>query len=195
MLLLRQVNLPLETLRCSNNLATKRAEPEGIEEAALANLAGVGDAFSGPGLWSFIEEDDLCTVDNVGLNRGDVQVLLNLRDPYHIMVRRPPYLDNAVVLVVREADGTESAVHTIQTIHIAFTLVRVGMKLAVKKESLLQDWLQPWRPPVVFLIRTTSSHDSPVLGLDFPDRRFLIVDRQFEERGKCSGFSENGDSG
>lgn len=49
-------------------LATQRAESEGIEEATLAYFAGVGDAFARPRLWPFIQEDDLCTVDNVSLN-------------------------------------------------------------------------------------------------------------------------------
>ena len=69
-----------------NYLATERAETEGIEEATLAYFAGVGDPFAWPWLWPFIQEHDLCTVDNVGLNRCDVQILLNLRHPDHIMV-------------------------------------------------------------------------------------------------------------
>lgn len=67
-------------------LATERAESKGIEEAALAYFAGVGDPFSWPGLWPFVQEDDPRTVDDVGLNTSYVQHLLNLRNPNHIMI-------------------------------------------------------------------------------------------------------------
>jgi hypothetical protein len=88
MFLLRKMLLRyLEILRCPNNLATQRAETEGIKQATLTNFAGVGDTFAGPRLGPFIQEHDLCTVDNVGLNRCDVQILLNLRNSNHIMVR------------------------------------------------------------------------------------------------------------
>ena len=93
------------------------------------------------------------------------------------------------------------------------------MQLALNKEALPQQRLQPWRPPVVLLIRTTSTlfgfqekrnkkralnqtpqtatrkpiikniqnphsphHDSPALGLDFSNTRFLIIDRQLESK-------------
>jgi len=81
------VPLPLlESLGCPNNLATERAEAERIEEAALADLTGVGDPFAGPRLRALVQEDDSGAVDNVGLDPSDVQNFLNLRDPYHIMV-------------------------------------------------------------------------------------------------------------
>lgn len=73
-------------------LTAKRAEAEGIEKAALADLAGVGDAFPWPRLWPLVQENDPGAVDNVGLDSTYVQHLLYLRHPYHIMVRRPPYL-------------------------------------------------------------------------------------------------------
>lgn len=75
-----------------NYLAAERAEAEGIEEAALADFAGVGDAFAGPRLRPFVQEDDSSAVDNVGLNAGDVQNFLNLWYSYHIVVRRPSNL-------------------------------------------------------------------------------------------------------
>lgn len=73
-------------------LAAKGTEAEWIEEATLADLAGVGDSFSRPRLRAFIQEDDSCAVDNVGLDTGDVQHFLNLRNPDHIMVWWSPYL-------------------------------------------------------------------------------------------------------
>jgi len=81
------VPLPLlESFGCPNNLATERAEAERIEEAALADLTGVGDPFAGPRLRALVQEDDSGAVDNVGLDPSDVQNFLNFRDPYHIMV-------------------------------------------------------------------------------------------------------------
>jgi hypothetical protein len=67
-------------------LATERAEAEGVKEAALTDLTGVGDAFAGPRLRALVQEHDPGTVYNVGLDACNVQNFLNLRDPYHIMV-------------------------------------------------------------------------------------------------------------
>jgi len=67
-------------------LTTKRAEAEGIKEAAVTDLAGIGDPFSRPWLGPFIQEHNLGTVDNVSLDACYVQKFLNLRHPYHIMV-------------------------------------------------------------------------------------------------------------
>lgn len=78
--------LLLEILRCSHNLAAERAEAEGVKEAALAYFAGVGDAFSGPRLRTFVQEHNSGAVDNVGLDSTDVQHFLYLRNPNHIMV-------------------------------------------------------------------------------------------------------------
>lgn len=78
--------LLLEILRCSHNLAAERAEAEGVKEAALAYFAGVGDAFSGPRLRTFVQEHNSGAVDNVGLDSSDVQHFLYLRNPNHIMV-------------------------------------------------------------------------------------------------------------
>ena len=49
-------------------LATKRTEAEGIKEATLADLAGIGDTFARPRLWPLVQENNPGTVDNVGLN-------------------------------------------------------------------------------------------------------------------------------
>lgn len=67
-------------------LATKGAKSEGVKEAALTNLASVGDSFSRPGLRPLIQEHNSGTVDNVGLDSGNVKKFLNLRNPNHIMV-------------------------------------------------------------------------------------------------------------
>ena len=77
---------------CWNYLAAERAEAEGVEEAAIAYLAGVGDAFSGAGLRALVQEHNLSAVDYVCLNTAYVQVLLNFIHSDHIVVRRPPYL-------------------------------------------------------------------------------------------------------
>ncbi|KAK3020314.1 hypothetical protein RJ639_046526 [Escallonia herrerae] len=77
-----------ETARWWHYLTAERAEREGIEEAALADMAGVGDTFTRPGLRALIEEDNLGTVDDIGLNPCYVQIiLLYLGHPYHIVVR------------------------------------------------------------------------------------------------------------
>lgn len=158
-----------------SNLAAKRAEFEGVEEAPVADVAGVGDAFSRPRLRPLVQENHLGAVDYVRLHRADVQILLYLRHSDNVVVRRPPYLNSAVVVVEGQAERTEGAIHTIQAIHIAFALVRIRVEFAVNEEMLLQQRLQPWRPSIVLLVR---SHDSPVLMLDFADKRFLIIDRQ-----------------
>lgn len=49
-------------------LATKRAESEGIKKAPFTNFTGISDTFAWPRLWSLIQENNFCTVDNVGLN-------------------------------------------------------------------------------------------------------------------------------
>lgn len=71
----------------NSNLAAKRAEAEGIEEAAIADLAGVGDAFARPRLRPLVQENNLSAVDYVCLNRAYVQKLLNFIHPNNIMVR------------------------------------------------------------------------------------------------------------
>lgn len=65
---------------------------EGVKEAPVTNAAGVGDAFAGPRLRTVVQKHNLGAIDDVCLNPGNVQILLNLANPYHIMVRRPPYL-------------------------------------------------------------------------------------------------------
>lgn len=62
-----------------------------------------------------------------------------------------------MILVIAQTERTESSIHAVQAIHIAFALVRVSMQLALNKEALPQQRFQPWRPPVVFLIRTPST--------------------------------------
>uniref|UniRef100_A0A7C8ZY83 Uncharacterized protein n=1 Tax=Opuntia streptacantha TaxID=393608 RepID=A0A7C8ZY83_OPUST len=64
------------------------------------------------------------------------------------------------------------------------------MKLTLNEEPLTQKRLQPWRPSIkVLVIRATSTHDSSVLGLDFPNRGFVVFDRQLEEQGKNKSVS------
>lgn len=73
-------------------LTTKWTESEGIKKAAGAYLTSVGDPFTRPRLGALIEEDNLGTVDDVGLNTWYVYVLLYLIYPYYVVVRRSPYL-------------------------------------------------------------------------------------------------------
>lgn len=59
-------------------LATQRAEGEGIKEAAVADMAGIGNTFAQPRLWSFIQEHYPGTVYYVCLNPCYVYQFLNL---------------------------------------------------------------------------------------------------------------------
>lgn len=53
-------------------LASERTEPKGNEKTSTANLAGICDTLSGPLLWSLIQENNFCAVDNVSLDPRDV---------------------------------------------------------------------------------------------------------------------------
>ena len=102
LLLLRRLFWPLnEVLWSPNNLATKRAESEGIKKTPFTDFTGIGDTFARPRLWSLIQENNFCTVDNVGLNGSDIQKFLYFIHPYHIMVRWPPNLNGTMVLMMR----------------------------------------------------------------------------------------------
>lgn len=76
----------IEIVKIDVYLTAERAEAEGIEEAALTDLAGVGDSLPWPRLRPLVQEDDLRAVYNVRLYSTDVQHFLYLRDPYHVMV-------------------------------------------------------------------------------------------------------------
>lgn len=78
----------------NSDLAADGAESEGVEEAPVADVAGVGGAFPGARLRAaaLVEEHDFGAVDNVGLDLCYVEILLNLPNSDDIVVRRPPYL-------------------------------------------------------------------------------------------------------
>jgi len=59
--------------------------------------------------------------------------------------------------VVTEAEGAECAVHTIQAVHVALALVRISVQLALNKEALFEQRLQPRWPPVVRVIRASRT--------------------------------------
>ena len=80
-------------------LATERAEAEGIKEASATYLTSVCNTFSDSRLRSFIEEHDLCAVDDICLNERDVYVLLYLIHSHHVVVRRSPYLQFNFIFV------------------------------------------------------------------------------------------------
>lgn len=150
----------------SSKLASERAEPEWIKQTPAANLTGVGNPFPGPRLRPFVEEHNLGTVDNVGLNTGNVYEFRHLGDPDHIVVRRPPNLNNMMVLVLRQAVRAEGVPGTIQTVHVAFALVRVAMDFAVVEEVGPQERLQPrWAK----ILAVTHSIDH------WPNHDFLLI--------------------
>ena len=78
-------------------LAAKRAEAEAIiNEATIANLAGIGHTFPGPRLRPLVQEDDFSTIDHIRLDPWYINMLLYLIHPYNIMIRRSPYLQDKI---------------------------------------------------------------------------------------------------
>lgn len=69
-------------------LAAERAESERIQEASIADLADVRDAFPRPRLRPLIQKHNPRAVDDVGLDATNIQNSLYLRNPNHIVVRR-----------------------------------------------------------------------------------------------------------
>ena len=69
-----------------HQFAVDGAEFDLVRQAAVAGVAVFGSTFAelrlGPGL----EEDNLGAVDGVGLNVGDVQILLDVSDAHHVAV-------------------------------------------------------------------------------------------------------------
>lgn len=87
-------------------LAAERAEAEAIiDEATIANLAGIGYAFPWPRLRPLIQEDDFSTVDHICLDSGYIKILLYLIHSYHIMIRRSPYLPKKPIKEKNEIFG------------------------------------------------------------------------------------------
>ena len=78
------------------DLAAEGAEAEGVEEAPLADLAGVGDSLAGPRLGTLVQEHHAGAVDDVRLHAGDVQHLLDLGNANHVVVGRSPYLHHRI---------------------------------------------------------------------------------------------------
>jgi hypothetical protein len=74
---------------CSSStyLTTKGTEVEGVQQAALTRLVGIGNSFGRPGLQPFIQKHHMRVINDVSLDACDIQHLLNLRDLNHIMVR------------------------------------------------------------------------------------------------------------
>lgn len=110
---------------------------EGVEEGTKANEATVreGPGLVGTGLGPWVEEHHPCAVYDICLHPAYVQHLLYLPCSNHVMVRRPPNLNSAVVLVVvREAERTERAIDAIETVHVTLALVRIAVCLALHEE-------------------------------------------------------------
>jgi len=92
-------------------LAAKRAEAEAIiNEATIANLAGIGHSFPRPRLRPLIQEDDFSTIDHIGLDPTYIKILLYLIHPYNIMIRRSPYLNGAMILVMSKTKRAKWAI-------------------------------------------------------------------------------------
>jgi hypothetical protein len=148
---------PATTRLGVHQLATEGAEAEGVEEGACADLAvvGGGGGLAGGGsgaawLGALVEEEDLGAVDDVGLDAGDVEDVLHLRHPNHVVVGRTPYLDDSVGLVsvgaavVAEGRGGGRAV---EAEHVALVPRRRRVRPARQEEARRQQRLQPLRQP------------------------------------------------
>lgn len=59
----------------------------------MADLAGDGHSPSGPQLQPLLQEHDLGSVDDVRLNAVDVNMLLDVTRPHHVVIGRSPYLE------------------------------------------------------------------------------------------------------
>ena len=61
-------------------------------------------------------------------------------------------------LVMSKTKGAKSTIHTVQTVHITFTFMRIGMNFTLNEEFLTKQRFQPWRPASkVFIFRSTST--------------------------------------
>lgn len=60
-------------------------------------------------------------------------------------------LNSAVVVMaaMREAERTERSIGAIETVHVTLALVRIDVHLALHEELRREQWLQPWRPPLL----------------------------------------------
>jgi hypothetical protein len=81
------------------HLASERAEAEGVEQRAAADLAVVGGRgglargrAGAARLGPLVEEEHPGAVDDVGLHAGDVEHVLHLRHADDVVVGGPPYL-------------------------------------------------------------------------------------------------------
>jgi hypothetical protein len=148
--------MPLYSIK----LTTKGTEAEGVQQAALTRLAGIGNSFGRPGLRPFIQKHHARAVDDVSLDACDIQHLLNLRDSNHIVVRRTSNLHNMVVLVLRQAKGANAAgASAFQTKEIAFAFMRDSVNPTRGKELRRQQWLQPSRLLSLWMILAVVSFD------------------------------------
>ena len=68
-------------------LTTKGTKAKRINKTPATNFAMIGNSFTRPRLWSFIQEHNLCAIDNVCLDTCNVQKPLNLINSNHVMVR------------------------------------------------------------------------------------------------------------
>lgn len=133
----------------SSQLAAEGAEAEGVGEAAAADLAGVGDALPGPRLRAAVEEHDLGAVDHVRLHVRYVDQLPHLRHPDHVVVRRPPNLDDVVVAVGGEAVGAEGVAGAAEAEEVALVLAQLRVRRARHEEARRQQRPQPRWPHVL----------------------------------------------
>lgn len=121
-------------------LTTKRTESEGIKKASLTNFTGIGDAFSGPRLWTFVQEHNLCAVDNVSLHWTDVQVFLNLGHSDHIVIRWPSNLEKKKSQLESIKITSNDLWVILKFLEMVKTMM-IKVRIGVNPEGKLQEWL------------------------------------------------------
>lgn len=93
------------------------------------------------------------------------------------------YLNCSVFLVGSQTSRAKSPIHTIQTKHVAFTLVGIWMDFALNKEVSLQKRFQPWWPLVLLLPFSHSNNTSSFL-IDSTSSTSLIQHPQKQKQTK-----------
>lgn len=131
----------------SYELAPKRAKSEGIRKAPAAHFTNMAHPFSRPLLRPLIQKHNLCAINHISLHASDIQKFGHLRNPNHVVVRRPSNLNNGMILVMRDTVRTKGLPCAVQAVHVALAFGTVAMKFAGNEESRLKKRDKPWRPP------------------------------------------------
>lgn len=137
------------------NLAIKRTEEKRVLETPLASAAGVTGASALLRLWPLVQEYHFCTVCYVCLDISTVDQLCSIVQPYDIVVHVPPYLQEAVGAMEREAVRAQAGA-AVQAEDVLLVLAGLLVNYAGVEELLRQQRVQP--PRELLLVRLTHKH-------------------------------------